>query len=95
MGLPRMARIVTRGALFLSCAFYGCLVASCVFAAAQETEKPDREMLRLMELLKDLEMLQQIDMMRDMHEPDYAGGAPSRQSEVGKHPPSKSPRLQK
>ena len=85
MARPRMPRLTTRTAGFMLCS---ALVAPSLFAAAKEPERPDREMLRMMELLMEMEMLQQIEMMRDMHEADNAG-APPREAGARKTPPAK------
>lgn len=86
MARLRMPRLMNQSAGFMLC---GALVAPSLFAATKEPERPDREMLRMMELLKDMEMLQQVEMMRDMHEADNAGAAPG-QAGVRKTPPSKN-----
>ena len=36
------------------------------FAATKDSEPPDREMLKMMELLREMEMIKQIDMLQDM-----------------------------
>jgi hypothetical protein len=52
-----------------------------LFAATRERERPDPEMLRMMEFLREMEMLQQIEMMRefeaidDAREPQQNAGA--------------------
>lgn len=86
MARLRMPRLMNQSTGFM---LLSTLVAPPLFAAAKEPERPDREMLRMMELLKDMEMLQQIEMMRDMHEADSTG-APPRQTVVRKTPPSKN-----
>ena len=42
-------------------------VSSVAFAATKDTAPPDREMLRMMDLLREMEMIKQIDMLQDMH----------------------------
>lgn len=36
------------------------------FAGAKEEERPDREMLKLMEFLRDWEMIKDLDLMRQL-----------------------------
>ena len=58
------------------------------FAASADAVRPDREMLRMMDLLRDMEMIKQIDMLQDM--PNLAQGdvstktAPERKSTPAK-----------
>jgi hypothetical protein len=42
-------------------------IASTAFAATKDTAPPDREMLKMMDLLREMEMIKQIDMLQDMH----------------------------
>ena len=42
-------------------------IASTAFAATQDADLPDREMLKMMDLLREMEMIKQIDMLQDMH----------------------------
>jgi hypothetical protein len=42
-------------------------ISSVGFAATKDTAPPDREMLRMMDLLREMEMIKQIDMLQDMH----------------------------
>ena len=86
MARLRMPRLVNQSAGFM---LLSALVAPSLFAATKEPETPDREMLRMIELLKDMEMLQQFKMMRDLHEADNAGEPPG-QAGVRKTPPSKN-----
>jgi len=48
-------------------------VASASFAATKDTEMPDREMLKMMDLLRDMEVIRQMDMMQDMPDVENAG----------------------
>ena len=41
-------------------------LGSAAFAASADAVPPDREMLRMMDLLRDMEMIKQIDMLQDM-----------------------------
>ena len=43
------------------------LLGSAAFGASADSGPPDREMLRMMDLLRDMEMIKQIDMLQDMH----------------------------
>jgi len=47
-------------------------LGSAAFAASADAVPPDREMLRMMDLLRDMEMIKQIDMLQDM--PNLAQG---------------------
>jgi hypothetical protein len=42
-------------------------------AASKDNEQPDKEMLQMMDLLRDMEMIRRIDMMQDMAEVEQAG----------------------
>jgi hypothetical protein len=42
-------------------------LGSAAFGASADSGPPDREMLRMMDLLRDMEMIKQIDMLQDMH----------------------------
>lgn len=63
-------------------------LGSAAFAASADSAPPDRAMLRMMDLLRDLEMIKQIDMLQDM--PTLAQGdvstktAPRRKSTPAK-----------
>ena len=48
-------------------------VASAGFAATKDTEMPDREMLKMMDLLREMEIIKQIDMLQDMHNVETGG----------------------
>lgn len=41
-------------------------ISAVGFAATKDSEPPDREMLKMMELLREMEMIKQIDMLQDM-----------------------------
>ena len=43
------------------------LFVSSPGVAATKDEPPDREMLKMMELLREMEMIKQMEMLRDMH----------------------------
>ena len=63
-------------------------LGSYAFAASPDSAPPEREMLRMMDLLRDMEMIKQIDMLQDM--PNLAQGdvstktAPERKSAPAK-----------
>jgi len=44
-----------------------------LLAASKDTERPDREMLQMMDLLRDMEVIRQMDMMQDMFDVENAG----------------------
>ncbi len=46
--------------------FFLLLFHSHSFAGAKQEEPPDREMLKLMELLRDWDMIKNLDLMRQM-----------------------------
>jgi hypothetical protein len=49
------------------------LLVPTVGIAATKDEPPDREMLKMMEFLRDMEMIKQMEMLRDMHVVESAG----------------------
>jgi hypothetical protein len=63
-------------------------LGSAAFAAGADSAPPDREMLRMMDLLREMEMIKRIDMLQDM--PNLAQGdvstktAPERKSTPAK-----------
>ncbi len=72
-----MRRIAWVGFLLLS--------FSTSFAATKEEQRPDREMLQLMELLREWEMIKNLDLMRQM-------GDVERVEEAGTGASSQDPR---
>ncbi len=48
-------------------------VASAGFAATKDPGLPDREMLKMMELLREIEMIKQMDLLQDMHNLETGG----------------------
>jgi len=63
--------------------------AAPVVSATKEQEPPDKEMLKMMDLLREMEMLKQIEMMREMHSVESAGAqaqnsVPRKTAPVGK-----------
>lgn len=64
------------------------LFANVPVQAATKDDPPEREMLKMMELLREMDMIKQVEMLRDMQVieagSDQAKNAPPRKS-----PPSK------
>lgn len=46
--------------------FLVLLFCSIGFGATKDSPPPDREMLKMMDLLRDMEMIKQLDMLHDM-----------------------------
>lgn len=42
-------------------------------AATKDSDRPDREMLRMIDFLKEMEMIKQIEMMQDMQQFEQIG----------------------
>lgn len=51
---------------------FSALVSTASIAAVPN-DRPDKEMLQMMELLRNMEMIKQIDLMQDMQKVDAAG----------------------
>jgi len=49
------------------------LFVSSPGVAATKDERPDREMLKMMELLREMEMIKQMEMLRDLHVVESGG----------------------
>ena len=49
------------------------LLVPSVGVAATKDEPPDREMLKMMEFLREMEMIKQMEMLRDMQVVESAG----------------------
>jgi hypothetical protein len=58
------------------------------FAAAKDNEPPDKEMLRLMDFLRDMEMIKQAEMMQDLAQVEAVGN-PISDKAVRKPAPTK------
>ncbi|HEY7167109.1 MAG TPA: hypothetical protein VIB79_21275 [Candidatus Binatia bacterium] len=56
-------------------------------AATNDSDHPDKEMLRMMDLLKDMEMIKQLDLMQDIQKVDSPAGSTAR-SPAGKPVPA-------
>lgn len=57
-------------------------------AATKDTQPPDKEMLRMMDFLRDMEMIKQVEMMQDLSQVEQ-GGDPSSDSRLQKPLPTK------
>ena len=42
-------------------------------SATKDQEQPDKEMLKMMEFLRDMEMIKQVEMMQDLHHVESVG----------------------
>jgi hypothetical protein len=42
-------------------------------SATKDQSPPDKEMLKMLEFLRDMEMIKQLDMMQDLHNVEAAG----------------------
>ena len=64
-----------------------------VSAASKEVAQPDREMLRMLDFLKDMEVIKNMEMMKDMRQleqmRDQASRDPGRTSTPAKKEPAK------
>jgi len=49
-------------------------------AASKEPEPPDREMLRMMDFLKDMEVIKNLEMMKEVRQLEQMGDQPPRNS---------------
>jgi hypothetical protein len=49
------------------------LLVPVLGVAATKDEPPDREMLKMMEFLREMEMIKQMEMLRDMHVVESVG----------------------
>lgn len=48
------------------------VAATDALAATKDGEKPDPEMLKMMEFLREMEVIKQIDLLQDMHRVEAA-----------------------
>lgn len=67
--------------------------APSVFAASKDTEPPDREMLKMMDVLRDMEIIKQIDMLQDMQ--NLENSDPTKPVATQKSPPPKKKEIPK
>jgi hypothetical protein len=63
-------------------------VPPVVSAATKDTEPPDKEMLRMMDFLREMEMIKQAEMMQDLSQVEQIGD-PSSDNRVRKPLPAK------
>jgi hypothetical protein len=67
--------------------------APAVLAATQDAEPPEREMLKMMEFLRDMEMIKQIDMLQEMQHLENSD--PTKTVAPQKSPPLKKKEMPK
>ena len=48
-------------------------VSTAGFAASKDSQPPDKEMLRMMDFLREMEMIKQADMMHDLSQMERVG----------------------
>lgn len=48
-------------------------VSTAGFAASKDSQPPDKEMLRMMDFLREMEMIKQADMMQDLSQVERVG----------------------
>ena len=53
--------------------FVLALTPATLLAASKQAERPDKEMLRMMDFLRDLEVIKNMDMMKDMQHVEPVG----------------------
>jgi hypothetical protein len=77
----------TRGQWF----FIGSLVLipTVTLAASKEPEQPDKEMLRMIDFLKDLEVIRDMEMMKDMQRLEQMRDQAARDPGQSSSPPAK------
>jgi hypothetical protein len=63
-------------------------VSTVGFPASKESAAPDKEMLRMMDFLREMEMIKQAEMMQDLSQVDRIGD-PSSDNRVRKPVPAK------
>jgi hypothetical protein len=51
----------------------GLAAAPSAFSATKDQEPPDKEMLKMMEFLREMEMIKQVDLMQDLHHVEAVG----------------------
>jgi len=49
------------------------IAAPAVFGATKEAELPDKEMLKMIDFLREMEMIKQMEMMRDLDRAESLG----------------------
>jgi len=70
--------------------FFVALATSIGVAATKDARPPDREMLKMMEFLRDMEMIKQMEMLRDMQTIESTDSLAK-----GEAPPRNPPRAKK
>jgi len=68
---------------------FSLVLAPAASAASKEPEPPDREMLRMMDFLKDLEVIKNLEMMKDIQQLEQMGDQPARNSGPSSAPPKR------
>jgi hypothetical protein len=63
-------------------------VSTAGFAASKDSQPPDKEMLRMMDFLREMEMIKQVEMMQDLSQVERVGDQNS-DTRVQKPLPSK------
>jgi hypothetical protein len=58
------------------------------FAAGKDNEPPDKEMLRMMDFLREMEMIKQVEMMQDLSQVEQVGD-PTSTNRMRKPSPAK------
>ena len=64
--------------------------APLLLAASKDNERPDKEMLQMMDFLREMEMIRQLDMMKDMQNLENLGDGAK-----GANAPNNSPTKKK
>jgi hypothetical protein len=59
-------------------------VSTVGFAASKDNQRPDKEMLRMMDFLREMEMVKQAEMMQDLSQVEQVGDSIS--NEGGRKP---------
>jgi len=78
---------------------HGCALALLlatvqpVGSATQERDLPDREMLRMIDLLRDMEMIKRMEMMRDLQRLEAGASQANNSTPPKAVPPSKKETL--
>jgi hypothetical protein len=65
------------------------LIQAVTLAASNEPEQPDKEMLRMIDFLKDLEVIRNMDMMKDMQRLEQMRDQAARDPGQSSTPPAK------
>ena len=52
--------------------FFLVIAATMALTATKDDQKPDPEMLRMMEFLREMEVIKQVDLLQDMHRVEAA-----------------------